>query len=95
MTTYKYAPIRGGNMLHLDPLIAAGMVLIAVGIFLTLVSARAGILLVGLGTVATGAFLFIIVPNGFDPFSILFNGLLVVCGLWMVMVGAKKECSCR
>ena len=82
-------------MLPLDPLIVAGMILIAVGIFLTLVSARAGILLVGLGTVATGAFLFIIVPNGFDPFSILFNGLLVICGLWMVMVSAKKECGCR
>ncbi|MHC1631642.1 MAG: hypothetical protein ACXQT4_05035 [Methanotrichaceae archaeon] len=78
-------------MISLDPLIVAGIVLIAVGIFYTLISARTGIVLMGMGSVASGVFLFTIVPDKFDPFSILFNGLLMVCGVWMMVTGAKHE----
>ena len=82
-------------MTALDPLIVAGIVLISVGIIYTLVSARVGIVLVGAGTVAAGVFLFTIVPDALNPFSILFNGLLVLCGLWMLAVGMKRECVQR
>jgi len=83
------------SMIALDPLIIAGIALISVGIIYTLVSARAGIVLVGLGTIAAGVFLFTIVPDWLSPFSVLFNGLLVVSGLWMVSVGRKQECAQR
>ncbi len=82
-------------MIALDPLIVAGIVLVSVGIIYTLESARAGIVLVGTGTVASGVFLFTIVPDAFNPFSILFNGLLVLFGLWMLSVGMKQECAQR
>lgn len=78
-----------------NPLILAGMVLISVGILYTLVSARAGVVLVGLGTVATGIFLFTIVPNALNPVAFCVNGFLVLCGLWMVDIGARTPGSWR
>jgi len=78
-------------MLAYNPLIMAGIVLITVGILYTLVSARAGVVLAGLGTVAAGVFLFTIVPNALNPIAFFFNGLLVLCGLWMVAVGARGD----
>ena len=82
-------------MIAFNPLIMAGIALISVGILYTLVSARAGIVLAGLGTVAAGVFLFTIVPNALNPIALLFNGLLVLCGLWMVDIGARREGSGR
>ena len=78
-----------------NPLILVGMVLISAGILYTLVSARAGVVLMGLGTVSTGIFLFTIVPNALDPMALFFNGLMVLCGLWMVDVGARTPGSWR
>ncbi|MCR3884341.1 hypothetical protein P0O24_12080 [Methanotrichaceae archaeon M04Ac] len=78
-----------------NPLILVGMVLISAGILYTLVSARAGVVLMGLGTVSTGIFLFTIVPNALDPMALFFNGLMVLCGLWMVDVGARTSGSWR
>ncbi|MDF0591031.1 hypothetical protein [Candidatus Methanocrinis natronophilus] len=78
-----------------DPLILVGMVLISVGILYTLISSRAGVVLVGLGTVATGIFLFTIVPNAFNPVAFCVNGLMVLCGLWMVDIGARTPGSWR
>ncbi|HPE64050.1 MAG TPA: hypothetical protein PLQ49_08090 [Methanothrix sp.] len=79
-------------MIAFHPLIMAGIVLISVGILYTLVSPRAGIVMAGLGTVAAGVFLFTIVPNALNPIAFFFNGLLVLCGLWMVDVGVRKDC---
>jgi hypothetical protein len=73
----------------------AGMILISVGVLYTLVSVRAGVVLMGLGTVSTGIFLFTIVPNAIDPIAFFFNGLLVLFGLWMVDVGARTSGSWR
>jgi hypothetical protein len=78
-------------MLAYNPLIMVGIVLITVGILYTLVSARGGVVLAGLGTVAAGVFLFTIVPNPLNPIAFFFNGLLVLCGLWMVAVGARGD----
>jgi phage-related minor tail protein len=78
-------------MLAYNPLIMAGIVLITVGILYTIVSARAGVVLAGLGTVTAGVFLFTIVPNPLNPIAFFFNGLLVLCGLWMVAVGARGD----
>jgi len=78
-------------MIPLDPLIVAAIILITVGIFYTLISSKTGIVLVGLGTVIAGVFLFTIVPNGLHPLSIFFNGLLTISGVWMVVIGAKRE----
>lgn len=78
-----------------NPLMLAGMILISVGVLYTLVSVRAGVVLMGLGTVSTGIFLFTIVPNAIDPFAFFFNGLLVLFGLWMVDVGARTAGSWR
>jgi hypothetical protein len=78
-----------------NPLILVGIVLISAGILYTLVSARAGVVLMGLGTVSTGIFLFTIVPNALDPMALFFNGLMVLCGLWMVDVGARTPGSWR
>ncbi len=82
-------------MIEFNPLIMAGIVLTCVGILYTLVSARAGIVLAGLGTIAAGVFLFTIVPNALNPIAFFFNGLLVLCGLWMVDIGARKDCAGR
>jgi len=82
-------------MLEFNPLIMAGIVLISVGILYTLVSVRAGIVLAGLGTIAAGVFLFTIVPNALNPIAFFFNGLLVLCGLWMVDIGARRETAGR
>ena len=82
-------------MIELNPLIMAGIVLTSVGILYTLVSARVGIVLAGLGTVAAGIFLFTIVPNALNPIALFFNSLLVLCGLWMVDIGARKESAGR
>jgi len=73
----------------------AGMILISVGVLYSLVSVRAGVVLMGLGTVSTGIFLFTIVPNAIDPIAFFFNGLLVLFGLWMVDVGARTAGSSR
>ncbi len=78
-----------------NPLMLAGMILISVGVLYTLVSVRAGVVLMGLGTVSTGIFLFTIVPNAIDPIAFFFNGLLVLFGLWMVDVGARTSGSWR
>jgi len=82
-------------MIAFNPLIFAGIVLISVGILYTLVSVRAGIVMAGLGTIAAGVFLFTIVPNALNPIAFFFNGLLVLCGLWMVDIGARKGCAER
>ncbi|MCP1393120.1 MAG: hypothetical protein WCY97_09745 [Methanothrix sp.] len=82
-------------MIEFNPLIMAGIVLISVGILYTLVSVRAGIVMAGLGTIAAGVFLFTIVPNPLNPIAFFFNGLLVLCGLWMVEVGARREAAWR
>ncbi|MGC9515349.1 hypothetical protein [Methanocrinis sp.] len=82
-------------MIAFNPLIMAGIVLITVGILYTLVSVRAGIVMAGLGTVAAGVFLFTIVPDALNPIAFFFNGLLVLCGLWMVEVGARREATGR
>lgn len=82
-------------MLAFNPLIMAGMVLISVGILYTLVSVRAGVVMAGLGTIAAGVFLFTIVPDALNPIAFFFNGLLVLCGLWMVEVGARRETAGR
>jgi len=82
-------------MIEFNPLIMAGIVLISVGILYTLVSVRAGIVLAGLGTVMAGVFLFTIVPNALNPIAFFFNGLLILCGLWMVEVGARREAAGR
>jgi hypothetical protein len=82
-------------MIAFDPLIMAGIVLISVGILYTLVSVRAGIVMAGLGTIAAGVFLFTIVPNALNPIAFFFNGLLVLCGLWMVDIGARREVAGR
>jgi len=79
-------------MIAFNPLIMAGIVLISVGILYTLVSVRAGIVMAGLGTIAAGVFLFTIVPNATNPIAFFFNGLLVLCGLWMVEVGVRRDC---
>lgn len=82
-------------MIAFNPLIMAGIVLITVGILYTLVSVRAGIVMAGLGTIAAGVFLFTIVPDALNPIAFFFNGLLVLCGLWMVEVGARREVAGR
>jgi hypothetical protein len=82
-------------MIEFNPLIMVGIVLISVGILYTLVSVRAGIVLAGLGTVAAGVFLFTIVPNALNPIAFFFNCLLILCGLWMVEVGARREAAGR
>ncbi len=82
-------------MIEFNPLIMAGIVLVFVGILYTLVSARAGIVVAGLGTVTAGVFLFSIGPNALNPIAFFFTGLLVLCGLWMVDIGARKECAGR
>ncbi len=82
-------------MIAFNPLIFAGIVLISVGILYTLVSVRAGIVMAGLGTIAAGVFLFTIVPNALNPIAFFFNGLLVLCGLWMVDIGARREVAGR
>jgi hypothetical protein len=76
----------------LEPLMLVGIVLISVGLLLTLAPGRfpqIGILLAGLGTVSVGAFLFTIY-SWYNPVS-FFNGLIVLCGLWMVMIGLKRQ----
>jgi len=48
-----------------------------------------------LGTIVAGVFLFNLLPDALIPIAFFFHGLLVLCGLWMVEVGARREAAGR
>jgi len=65
--------------------------LVALGLAITPLSARLGVIGIGAGSVIAGAVAITSVPNGLGPQGLILFGATAVVGLWMVSVGLKKQ----
>jgi len=72
------------------PLLAAAA-LIALGLIAYVFSARAGVLLIGSGSVIMGAVALMDAPRDFMLQSIVLFGISIVVGAWMMYVAAKDS----
>ena len=65
--------------------------LILLGMLVTPISARLGVIGIGAGSVILGAVAIKDLPMGLEIQTIFLFGITVVVGLWMVSVGLKKQ----
>jgi hypothetical protein len=73
-----------------SPLLLLAAVLIALGLLVTPLSHRLGVIGIGLGSVIMGAVILAEVPRGLGYQAIIPFGLAVVVGVWMVAVGIRE-----
>jgi hypothetical protein len=72
-------------------LLIAG-VLFGLGMIITPISARLGVVGIGTATVIMGSVVLLTIPNGFGaigPWIVPF-GSTVIVGVWMIMIGMKN-----
>ena len=72
------------------PLLVSAL-LILLGMLVTPISARLGVIGIGAGSVTLGAVAIKDLPMGLEIPTIFLFGITVVVGLWMVSVGLKKQ----
>jgi hypothetical protein len=72
------------------PLLASAA-LILLGLLVTPLSARLGVIGIGAGSVILGLVAIKDLPMGFEVQTIVLFGITVVVGLWMVSVGLKEQ----
>jgi ABC-type uncharacterized transport system permease subunit len=73
-----------------SPLLLIAAALIALGLLVTPLSHRLGVIGIGLGSVIMGAVVLAEVPRGLGYQAIIPFGLAVIVGVWMVAVGIKE-----
>jgi hypothetical protein len=73
-----------------SPLLLIAAVLIALGLLVTPLSHRLGVIGIGLGSVIMGAVVLADVPGGMGYQAIIPFGLVVIVGAWMVAVGIRE-----
>lgn len=71
------------------PLLLAAA-LIALGLLVYPISARASVVFIGAGSVIMGAVVLAELPRGFELQAGLLFGMSVVVGAWMMFVGVKN-----
>lgn len=71
------------------PLLIAAA-LIALGLLAYPISARLGVVSIGVGAAIMGVVVLFDLPNGFAIESLVLFGFTVVVGVWMVYVGVKN-----
>ena len=72
------------------PLLISAL-LILLGLLVTPISSRMGVIGIGAGSVIMGIVAIKDLPMGFDIKTVVLFGISVVVGLWMVSIGLKKE----
>jgi hypothetical protein len=72
------------------PLLVAA-VLALLGLLVTPISHRLGVIGIGAGSVILGTVAIRDLPMGFEIQTIVLFGITIVVGLWMVSVGLKKQ----
>jgi hypothetical protein len=72
------------------PLLASAL-LTLLGLLVTPISARLGVIGIGAGSAILGAVAIKDLPMGLEPQTIVLFGITAVVGLWMVSVGLKEQ----
>jgi hypothetical protein len=73
-----------------SPLLLIAAALMALGLLVTPLSHRLGVIGIGLGSVIMGAVILAEVPHGLGFQAVIPFGLAVIVGLWMVAVGIRE-----
>ena len=72
------------------PLLLAAII-VGIGVLVTPISARIGIICIGVGTIIMGAVVLVTVPNGLGSIGLWLVpfGFTIVVGVWMMMIGLR------
>lgn len=72
------------------PMLAAA-ILIALGLLITPLSSRLGVVGIGIGTILMGGAVLLDLPKGFEIQAAVLFGMPIVVGIWMVSVGLRER----